>query len=105
MQTLILRLTSGEELIGKVSFDETTASYTIQKPFILIPVGDGKIGFAPYMPYANHGDGLEISDIFVVFETEPVKEMEAKYIEASTGIFTGNMGSGPILGSGLRLSE
>lgn len=105
MQTLILRLTSGEELIGKVSFDGDTATYTIQKPFILIPVGDGKIGFAPYMPYANHGDGLEISDIFVVFETEPVKEMEAKYIEASTGIFTGSMGSGPILGSGLRLSE
>ena len=105
MQTLILRLTSGEELIGKVSLDGVAATYTIQKPFILIPVGDGKIGFAPYMPYANHGDGLEISDIFVVFETEPVKEMEAKYIEASTGIFTGNMGSGPILGSGLRLSE
>jgi len=105
MQTLILRLTSGEELIGKVLFDGDAATYTIQKPSILIPVGDGKIGFAPYMPYANHGDGLEISDIFVVFETEPVKEMEAKYIEASTGIFTGNMGSGPILGSGLRLSE
>jgi hypothetical protein len=105
MQTLILRLVSGEELIGKVSFDEETGSYTIQKPFILIPVGEGKIGFAPYMGYANHGDGLEISEIFVMFQTEPVKEMEAKYIEASTGIFTGGMGAGPIIGNGLRLSE
>ena len=104
----VFKLINGEELISEV-FNTYEGQYELKNPanIMLQQTGNGQmgVGIAPYMPYANHGDGLEISDIFVVFETEPVKEMEAKYIEASTGIFTGNMGSGPILGSGLRLSE
>jgi hypothetical protein len=103
MSTLILRLASGEELIGNVTMNEGDGSYTIKKAHILLPMGEGRMGMVPYMPYANFENGITISDIHVMFHANPVKELEAKYVEASTGIFTGSMGS-PLLGSGLKLS-
>jgi len=100
----ILRLTSGEELIGKVTQSEEYA-YNIKKPYILIPMGQGQIGFAPYMPYTKAEDGIEIPHIHVMFALQPMIEMENQYTSAISGLVTAPAGMGKILGAGLKLSE
>ena len=99
----ILRLTSGEELIGKVTHSDD--SYNIKKVYILIPMGKGQIGFAPYMPYTKAEDGIDIPDIHVMFALYPMIEMENQYTSAISGLVTAPAGMGKILGAGLKLSE
>ena len=49
MNVKIIKLISGEELIGE--FDEKTN--TITNPVVMIPVNDKSIGFGPWMPYSE----------------------------------------------------
>ena len=77
----ILRLTSGEELIGKVEKTDDD-SYIIKKPAIILPVGEGRVGLAPYLPYCEVDDGLEVSSRFVMFDVEPVVEFKNQYNSA-----------------------
>ena len=49
MNVKIVKLISGEELIGE--FDEK--SNIITTPVVMIPVSDKSIGFGPWMPYAE----------------------------------------------------
>ena len=99
----ILRLTSGEELIGKVT--QSNGLYSIKKAYILIPMGQGQIGFAPYMPYTKAEDGIDIPDMHVMFALQPMIEMENQYTSAISGLVTAPAGMGKILGAGLKLSE
>jgi len=99
----ILRLTSGEELIGKVT--QSDNSYNIKKAYILIPMGQGQIGFAPYMPYTKAEDGIDIPDMHVMFALQPMIEMENQYTSSISGLVTAPAGMGKILGAGLKLSE
>jgi len=99
----ILRLTSGEELIGKVTQSENL--YNIKKAYILIPMGQGQIGFAPYMPYTKAEDGIDIPDMHVMFALQPMIEMENQYTSSISGLVTAPAGMGKILGAGLKLSE
>lgn len=99
----ILRLTSGEELIGKVTQSDNL--YNIKKAYILIPMGQGQIGFAPYMPYTKAEDGIDIPDMHVMFALQPMIEMENQYTSAISGLVTAPAGMNKILGAGLKLSE
>ena len=87
----ILRLTSGEELIGKVEKTDDD-SYIIKKPAIILPVGEGRVGLAPYLPYCEVDDGLEVSSRFVMFDVEPVVEFKNQYNSA--------LGSGVVIPEG-----
>ena len=49
MNVKIVKLISGEELIGE--FDEKTNAIT--NPVVMIPVNDKSIGFGPWMPYSE----------------------------------------------------
>ena len=49
MNVKIVKLISGEELIGE--YDEV--KYTITHPVVMIPVNNEKIAFSPWMPYAD----------------------------------------------------
>ena len=49
MNVKIVKLISGEELIGE--FDEKTN--TITNPVVMVPVSDKSIGFSPWMPYSE----------------------------------------------------
>ena len=49
MNVKIIKLISGEELIGE--FDEKTN--TITNPVVMIPVNNKSIGFSPWMPYSE----------------------------------------------------
>jgi hypothetical protein len=101
----ILRLTSGEELIGRVDFHDEEGYYAISKAYILIPMGQGQIGFAPYMPYTRAEDGFTISEEHVMFMIRPMSEMETQYTSAVSGLVTAPAGANKILGSGLKLTN
>ena len=101
----IVRLTSGEELIAKVT--EGKETYTLNNPAILIPTGKDQLAFGQWLPYANIKDGIEIKSKYVVFVIDPMDEMETQYNEAfgpSSGLVVPN--SGPVVsGAGLKLTQ
>ena len=75
----IVRLTSGEEIICKVVDGNTKDTKCLKKPAIIIPVGQGKIGLSPWIPYSEISDGIEVKDDNIMFITKPVDEFLNEY--------------------------
>ena len=73
----LVRLSSGEEIVGNVT-EERDNSITITNGHLLIPAGEGKIGFMPFAPYTNAKNGVNIKDNFIVFMVDPVPELAAQ---------------------------
>lgn len=69
----IVRLLSGEEIIGNIEVKET--GVFIKNPTILIPTPEGKLMFAKWMPYANTENGILIDNKNVMFIVEAVKDL------------------------------
>ena len=86
----LVRLSSGEEVIGKV--EEHSDSITIKDGYSLIPAGEGKIGFMPFMAYTKAKDGILIDRKFVVFIVEPVDELVDQVRQMDSGIVTAKSG-------------
>ena len=80
----LVRLSSGEEIIGKVR--ESENSIVIENGYSLIPAGEGKIGFMPFMAYTKAKNGILIDRKFVVFIVEPVDELVDQVRQMDTGI-------------------
>ena len=80
----LVRLSSGEEVIGKV--EEHSDSITIKDGYSLIPAGEGKIGFMPFMAYTKAKNGITINKKFVVFMVEPADELQDQVRTMTTGI-------------------
>ena len=59
----LVRLSSGEEVIGKVV--DNGSDVTITDGYSLIPAGEGKIGFMPFMAYTKAKDGITIPKNFI----------------------------------------
>ena len=77
----IVRMGTGEEIIGKVT--DNGDSCTIKNPAIIIPAGEGKIGLAPYLPYAEiKENGLEVYKNHIMFIANPMKEFVNEYNSA-----------------------
>ena len=74
----IVRLTSGEELISKVTVNGD--SYLLEDAGVIIPVGEGKIGIAPWLPYANTDEGVTISNRFIVFVVDADEAFKTQYV-------------------------
>lgn len=82
----LVRLSSGEEVIGKVT--ETENTLTIEDGYSLIPAGEGKIGFMPFMAYTKAKNGITIDKQFVVFTVEPLDELIDQIRQMNSGIVT-----------------
>ena len=80
----LVRLSSGEEVIGKVR--ESENSIVIEDGYSLIPAGEGKIGFMPFMAYTKAKEGILIDRRFVVFVVEPLEELVDQIRQMETGI-------------------
>ena len=61
-------------------------SITITNGYSLIPVGEGKIGFMPFMAYTKAKDGITIPERFVLFTVEPKDELLAQIKSMDSGI-------------------
>ena len=86
----LVRLSSGEEVIGKVKENEN--DIVIENGYSLIPAGEGKIGFMPFMAYTKAKDGITIDRKFVVFIVEPVDELVDQVRQMDSGIVTAKSG-------------
>ena len=87
----LFRLTSGEEIIaecniGDIAMDERKIRcYEIKNPIIMLPMGQGEIGLAPWIPYCET-ERLLIPETSVLFRSVPQKNLRDKYASAVTGI-------------------
>lgn len=92
----LVRLSSGEEIIGNVEVHRDN-SVTIKDGYSLIPAGEGKIGFMPFMAYTEAAKGITIAERFVLFIVEPnaqlveqIQQMDSKIVvPPKQGIITG----------------
>tara|TARA_R100001082_G_C4310334_1_gene136452 strand:+ start:537 stop:821 length:285 start_codon:yes stop_codon:yes gene_type:complete len=64
-------------LIGKT--EKTEEGYSMKNVAIVLPAGQGKIGLAPFMPYCDMDEGLQLKDRHVVFVIDPVTEFANEY--------------------------
>lgn len=82
MQTVqLLKLVSGEELLGRVSCDDN-AVYTITMPVTIVQ-DESNMGFEPFMPYSD-SDSFEISGDKVILAANPTVSLKDYYIKATT---------------------
>jgi len=84
----LIGLVSGEQIIAKVEL--VGDIYTIKNPAIIVPVGKGELGLAPWLPYTTVDQtGAMISKERVMFVLTPQPELANNYNE--------NFGSGLII--------
>ena len=81
----LVRLSSGEEIIGNIA-ENRDNSITITNGYSLIPAGEGKIGFMPFMAYTKAKLGVSIPARFVLFIVEPVDELVQQVKAMDSGI-------------------
>ena len=82
----LIRLSSGEEVVGTVKENED--SITITEGYSLIPAGEGKIGFMPFMAYTKADKGVTINNRFVMFVVDPVDQLIAQVRSMNSDIIT-----------------
>jgi hypothetical protein len=94
MNIKIVRLNSGEEILCDLVKNDDT--YTLKSPLIIIPQGQGQIGFMGWIPYADTKDGVEVSKSFVAFTIEPDTQLKNDYSSHISGIVVPQQFSKPI---------
>tara|TARA_B100000900_G_scaffold386290_1_gene376645 strand:+ start:8 stop:325 length:318 start_codon:yes stop_codon:yes gene_type:complete len=91
METKILRLTTGEDVISKLEKD-TMGNYVLNKPCVIIPTQKApgqpvSLMMTPYMPYTSE-DKITISQDKVVTSVKPKDEILASYSANTSNIIT-----------------
>jgi|TARA_B100001105_G_C22083565_1_gene311882 hypothetical protein len=86
----LIRLVSGEEIIAELQntpeelMEENCVH--IKDAIILIPAGEGKIGFMPFMPYTEAKNGLELRIQDIMFMVDPIDALITQFKSARSGI-------------------
>ena len=86
-QIKLLRLTSGEEIIAEISH-ELNNTIMVYDAILMIPAGEGKIGFMPWMPYTRAKEGLVLRKEDVMFIIDPIDSLIDQFKEFRSGIVT-----------------
>ena len=84
MSAKIVRLVTGEELIAKC--EATPTGWIVKDPVIIVPIAQGKLGFAKWLPYAKTDAGVNISSHHVMFVLDADGEMETQYTSMISGL-------------------
>jgi len=79
-----IKLTSGEELIAKLSEDQDTL-YTINKPMVLSMSAQG-LGMMPYMITVNPDQAITLLKSAVAAMSSTEKQFADAYVQQTTGI-------------------
>lgn len=100
----IVRLLSGEEIIGNV--ENVEGGLKIKDPTILIPTPEGKLMFARWMPYADTSNGIVLEPKNVMFVLNAQKELEDHFTTVVVNglVVPGKKVVEPITGSNLKLT-
>ena len=82
MQTVqLLKLVSGEELLGRVSSDDNGV-YTVTMPVTIVQ-DENNMGFQPFMPYAD-SDSFQIAGVNIILAVNPTEALKDYYIKSIT---------------------
>jgi hypothetical protein len=89
MALQVLRLISGEELIGEVNIDLGGSEYNIDTPIIILPsqdpqTGKLRVGMAPWVPYLE--GPFNINKNLVMFVTNPDSQLMDNYKRATSPV-------------------
>jgi len=93
MSAKIVRLVTGEELIAKC--EATPTGWILKDPVIIVPIAQGKLGFAKWLPYAQTEKGVEIASNFVMFHLDPDAELATQYTSMVSGLVVPGPSSTP----------
>lgn len=83
-EVITLKLTSGEEMIGKLTDDNQTY-YKLSRPMVLT-MGQQGIGMAPYLFTVDPEKEVKIAKATVVVAEATAKDFSDSYIQGTTGI-------------------
>ena len=85
----LIRLITGEEIIGLLEEDDIAETITISDGYNLVATEPGKIGFIPFMAYTKGTKtGIEIKKEHVLFIAEPLESLANQVRGESSGIVT-----------------
>ena len=74
MNIKIVRIVSGEELIGDWN-DETK---TITQPVVMVPLGKDQLGFQPWIPYSEEEE-MTFKEQHIVVVLTPDNKLQNEY--------------------------
>ena len=74
MNIKIVRLVSGEELIG----DWNKETNTITNPVIMVPIAKDQLGFQPWIPYSKDED-VQLKEQHIMTVLTPDKKLQNEY--------------------------
>ena len=74
MNIKVVRLVSGEELIGKWNEEKNT----ITNPVVMIPIAKDQLGFQPWIPYSEDEE-ITLKDQHIVVILTPDTKLQNEY--------------------------
>ena len=74
MNIKVIRLVSGEELIGEWNEEKTI----INNPVIMVPIAKDQLGFQPWIPYSDDED-VKLKDQHIMTVLTPDKKLQNEY--------------------------
>ena len=74
MNIKVVRLVSGEELIGEWNEEKTI----INNPVIMVPIAKDQLGFQPWIPYSKDED-VQLKDQHIMAIVTPDKKLQNEY--------------------------
>ena len=74
MSIKVVRLVSGEELIG----DWNEETNTITNPVIMVPIAKDQLGFSPWIPYSDQED-IQLKEQHIMTVLTPDKKLQNEY--------------------------
>jgi hypothetical protein len=88
----ILRLSTGEDVIAKVTNNSDAGTVTLKQPFVIIPhqQGPGKpvqLMMTLYSPYSKN-DTVELKDANIISIVDPKDEILTSYQQNTSSILT-----------------
>jgi len=83
-EVITLKLTSGEELVGKLT-EETDAYYKLSKPMV-IGMGKQGPGLMPYLFTVNPDREVKLSKITVTVAEPTDADFAKQFLESTSGI-------------------
>jgi len=85
------KLTSGEELLSRISEDRTN-EYLLSKPMALLNTANGGLGMMPTPIGGNRVDTVVLNKHAVALHTKCEQELANQYLEKTTGLVTATSG-------------
>ena len=74
MNIKVVRLVSGEELIGKWNEEKNT----ITNPVVMVPVAKDQLGFSPWIPYVDEED-VQLKEQHIMTVLTPDNKLQNEY--------------------------